>query len=72
MNAHEEETGPTEIFNFSQLQDNTLSSSLHEETSTSDNFEQETTSRPLSQKRVILRLWQMATHQKENPVRFFL
>ena len=44
VNAYEEEIGPTEIFNFFQLQDNTLPSSLHEETSTDENREQETTS----------------------------
>ena len=44
VNAYEEEIGPTEIFNFFQLQDNTLPSSLHEETSTNENREQETTS----------------------------
>ena len=71
VNAYEEESGPTEIFNMSQLQNSTLPSSLHEETSTSENREQETTSAVA--KKGDLRLWYMATHQKDwpqNPVLF--
>lgn len=67
VNAYEEETGPTEIFNYSQLQGNTMLSQLHEERSTCENCEQETTL-------AVVRKGDLATHQKDwpqNPVRFF-